>query len=141
MRRVRPDVSHRIRRQPSIFSVRWFRIALGAGVTLAIALLVGPSVAGLFGGDLPKSLFLLAPWGGPEKTAQARPSEPTMARPSLSSPGALPPDASKAPSAPTPKAPTSVPSGSQPAAPPRVAASATPTPSTPPAAPKAAAPS
>jgi cell division protein FtsN len=139
MRRVRPDVSHRIRRQPSIFSVRWFRIALGAGVALVIALLVGPSVAGWFGGDLPKSLFLLAPWGGPEKTAQARPSEPTMARPSLSSPGALPPDASKAPSPPAAKGSTSVPAGSQPAAPPRVTASATPTPSTPPAAPKAAA--
>jgi cell division protein FtsN len=139
MRRVRPDVSHRIRRQPSIFSVRWFRIALGSGVALVIALLVGPSVAGWFGGDLPKSLFLLAPWGGPEKTAQARPSEPTMARPRLSSPGALPPNASKAPSPPTAKGPTSVPAGSQPAAPPRVTASATPTPSTPPAAPKAAA--
>jgi cell division septation protein DedD len=140
MRRVRPDVSHRIRRQPSIFSVRWFRIALGAGVVLAVALLVGPSVAGWFGGDLPKSLFLLAPWGGPEKTAQARPSEPTMTRPSLSSPGALPPDAGKAPSAPASKAPTSVRADIQPVAPPRAPASATTTASAPPAAPKAAAP-
>ena len=69
MRRVRPDVSHRIRRQPSIFSVRWFRIALGVGVTLVLALLVGPSVAGWFGGDSPRSLFLLAPWSASEKTA------------------------------------------------------------------------
>ena len=64
MRRVRPDVSHRIRRQPSIFSVRWFRIALGAGVILVIALLVGPWVATWFGSDLPRSLFLLVPGGG-----------------------------------------------------------------------------
>jgi cell division septation protein DedD len=140
MRRVRPDVSHRIRRQPSIFSVQWFRIALGAGVALVIALLVGPSVAGWFGGDLPKSLFLLAPWGGPEKTAQARPSEPKVARPSLSSPAPLPPDAGKAPSAPAAKAPTSAPADTQPAAAPRAPASATPTPSASPAAPKAAAP-
>ena len=140
MRRVRPDVSHRIRRQPSIFSVRWFRMALGAGVVLAIALLVGPSVAGWFGGDLPKSLFLLAPWGGPEKSAQARPSAPTMARPSLSSPGALPPDAGKAPSARASNAPTSAPADLQPGAPPRATASAAPTASAPPAAPKAAAP-
>jgi cell division protein FtsN len=140
MRRVRPDVSHRIRRQPSIFSVRWFRIALGAGVALAIALFVGPSVAGWFGGDLPKSLFLLAPWAGSDKTAQARPSEPTMARPSLSSPGALPPDAGKAPSAPASKTPTTVPADTQPAASPRATASAAPTPSAPAAAPKAAAP-
>ncbi len=91
MRRVRPDVSHRIRRQPSIFSVRWFRIALGAGIVLGLALLVGPSLANWFGSDLPRSLFLLAPWGSSQKTAQARPPEPQVSRPSLSSPGALRP--------------------------------------------------
>src|SRR5262245_52755504 len=107
MRRVRPDVSHRIRRQPSIFSARWFRIALGAGVAIAIALFVGPSVASWFGGDLPRSLFHFAPWGDSEKTAQARPSEPKVSRPSLSSPGALPPDAAKAPPPPTAKTPPS----------------------------------
>ena len=97
MRRVRPDVSHRIRRQPSIFSVRWFRIALGAGVVLVIALLVGPSVAAWFGGDCPESLFLLVPGGGRRRPRQARPPDPKVSRPSLSSPGALPPDVAKGP--------------------------------------------
>jgi cell division protein FtsN len=95
MRRVRPDVSHRIRRQPSIFSVRWFRIAFGTGIVLAVALFVGPSLANWLGGDLPRSLFLFAPWGGSEKTAQARSPEPKASRPSLSSPGALPPEPMK----------------------------------------------
>jgi cell division protein FtsN len=84
---VRPDVSHRIRRQPSIFSVRWFRIALGVGVALVLALLVGPSVAGWFGSDLPHSLFLLAPWSSSEKTAPPRTAESVTPRPSLTSPG------------------------------------------------------
>src|SRR5262249_47909777 len=87
MRRVRSDVSHRIRRQPSIFSVRWFRIALGVGVALVVVLLVGPSVAGLFGGDLPRSLFLLLPWSGSDKTVQSRPAEPTTSQPTAPSPG------------------------------------------------------
>jgi cell division protein FtsN len=88
-------VSHRIRRQPSIFSVRWFRIALGVGVALVLALLFGPSVAGWFGSDLPRSLFLLAPWGAPEKsekTAQSRASEPVTSRPSLTTPAPSPLD-------------------------------------------------
>jgi cell division septation protein DedD len=103
MRRVRPDVSHRIRRQPSIFSVRWFRIAFGTGIALAVALFVGPSLANWLGGDLPRSLFLLSPWSGSEKTAQARSPEPKASRPSLSSPGALPPEPVKPPD--TSKAP------------------------------------
>jgi len=87
---VRPDVSHRIRRQPSIFSVRWFRIALGVGVALVIALLVGPSVAGWFGSDLPRSLFLLVPWSTSEKTAPPRAAESLTPRPSLTSPAPAP---------------------------------------------------
>jgi cell division protein FtsN len=142
MRRVRPDVSHRIRRQPSIFSVRWFRIALGVGVALAVALLVGPSVASWFGSDLPRSLFLLAPWGGAHKSAQARAPEPEPrpSRPSLSSAAAPQRDTAKASQTPTPpdasqtpgagalaKAPASVPAGSLPAPlPSRVTASAAP---------------
>jgi hypothetical protein len=80
MRRVRSDVSHRIRRQPSIFSAAWFRVCLGAGVVLVLALLVGPWLAGWVGSDLPRSLFLLAPWGGDVKATQTRPATP--ARPS-----------------------------------------------------------
>ncbi|HEY7141707.1 MAG TPA: SPOR domain-containing protein [Methylomirabilota bacterium] len=106
MRRVKSDVSHRIRRQPSIFSVRWFRIALGVGVALVLALLVGPSVASWFGGDLPGSLFLLVPWSASERTAStpapepsAQPSPPT---PPASSPGPMrgTTAAGKAPAAP-----------------------------------------
>jgi cell division protein FtsN len=155
MRRVRPDVSHRIRRQPSIFSVRWFRIALGVGVALAVALLVGPSVASWFGGDLPRSLFLLAPWGGAHKSAQARAPEPELkpSRPSLSTatapqrdtakasptPTQKAPDPSQTPGAGAPaKAPASVPTGSPLAPlPSRATASAAPAASTPPDAAKA----
>lgn len=83
MRRVKPDVSHRIRRQPSIFSVRWFRIALGLGLVLVLALLVGPSVTGWFRGDLPNSAFLLVPGGGPAKTAESTTPDSSSARPTV----------------------------------------------------------
>jgi cell division protein FtsN len=86
MRRVRSDVSHRVRRQPSIFSAAWFRVFLGAGVTLVLVLLVGPWVAGWFGSDLPRSLFLLVPWSTDVKTLQPRPSEPGAPKPGVSSP-------------------------------------------------------
>ena len=98
MRRVRSDVSHRIRRQPSIFSARWFRICLGAGVAVALVLLIGPWVAGWFGGDLPRSLFLLAPWRSEVKPSQARSSELAGERPALVvKPG--PPSSSSVPAA------------------------------------------
>ncbi len=64
MRRVRADVSHRIRRQPSIFSTRWFRGLLGAGGVVVLALLVWPSIAGWFGSEMPRSLVPLLPWSG-----------------------------------------------------------------------------
>jgi cell division protein FtsN len=106
MRRVKPDVSHRIRRQPSIFSVLWFRIALGVGVALVLALLVAPSLSKWFGGDLPRSLFLLVPGGGSQKTVQARAPESPAPRPSLTSPVAPPSDPAPAPAATTGKAST-----------------------------------
>ena len=105
MRRVKPDVSHRIRRQPSIFSVLWFRIALGVGVAFVLALLVGPSLSSWFGADLPRSLFLLVPWGGSEKTAQARAPEAPPSRPSLASPGVVSSDPALGSVATTGKAP------------------------------------
>ena len=86
MRRVRSDVSHRIRRQPSIFSAGWFRVCLGAGVVLVLALLLGPWVAGWFGSDLPRSLFLLAPWGSDVKATESRSSEPVNEKPALVKP-------------------------------------------------------
>jgi len=46
MRQLRADVSHRMRRRrPSIFSVTWFRLALGAGVAVILGLVLGPAVA------------------------------------------------------------------------------------------------
>ena len=90
-------MSHRIRRQPSIFSVLWFRIALGVGVALVLALLVGPWVARWFGGDLPRSLFLLAPGGAARSHARpsgARsPEPPAVAARASRDPAAPPSDA------------------------------------------------
>jgi cell division protein FtsN len=74
MRRIRTDVSHRVRRRPSIFSARWFRALLGAGVALVLVLLIGPWVAGWFGSDLPRSLFLLAPWSAADKAPPSGPA-------------------------------------------------------------------
>jgi cell division septation protein DedD len=71
MRRIRSDVSHRVRRQPSIFGAAWFRGLLGAGLVMIVALLVAPSVAGWFGSELPQSLFPLLPWAGPVQSASA----------------------------------------------------------------------
>jgi len=149
MRRVRSDVSHRIRRQPSIFSVLWFRVALGVGVALVLALLLGPWVSTWFGGDLPRSLFLLVPGGGSAKTAQARAPEPPSLRPSLTSPGVPSSDVAQAPVATISKAPgapaedkrgtggRTAAGGSTPAPPPSTAAAA---PAAPPKEPRRPAP-
>jgi cell division protein FtsN len=78
-------VSHRIRRQPSIFSARWFRMCLGAGVAVALVLLIGPWIAGWRGSELPRSVFRLAPWSSEvkAKTAQARSAEPAIEKPAF----------------------------------------------------------
>ena len=88
MRRARSEVAHRVRREPSIFSARWFRIALGVGVALVLALLVGPSLAGWFGGDLPRSLFLLVPWSTDDKPSAPGSPAPASPRSSIDSPAA-----------------------------------------------------
>jgi cell division septation protein DedD len=85
MRGVRSDPSRRGHRQPSIFSARWFRVALGVGVALVLALLVGPSLAGWFEGDLPRSVFLLVPWSTADETPAAGEPEPVAQPPSTSS--------------------------------------------------------
>lgn len=75
MKRLKPDVSHRIRpRAPSIFSAGWFRLLLGSGIAVVLGLLVGPSIADWLGTDLPRSVRLVAPWSGPR-------GEPVVADP------------------------------------------------------------
>ena len=75
MRRVRPDVSHRIRRQPSIFSVLWFRIALGVGVISSSRSSWDPGWRAGSAAICRGASSSSCPEAGPEKTAQARPPE------------------------------------------------------------------
>jgi cell division protein FtsN len=49
MRHLKTDVSHRIKRRPSIFTARWFRMLLGLGVVVIVGLLVGPWVGDWLG--------------------------------------------------------------------------------------------
>jgi cell division protein FtsN len=42
MRHLKADVSHRIKRRPSIFTARWFRVLLGAGAVVVLSLWLGP---------------------------------------------------------------------------------------------------
>jgi cell division septation protein DedD len=51
MRHYKPDVSHRMKRRPSIFTAAWFRVVLGLGVVVILALVVGPSVSGWLRGE------------------------------------------------------------------------------------------
>lgn len=46
MRHLKADVSHRMKRRPSIFTARWFRFLLGGGAVVVVALWLGPPVAG-----------------------------------------------------------------------------------------------
>jgi cell division protein FtsN len=68
MRHLRADVSHRIRhRGPSIFTAWWLRACLGVGFAVIVGLVVGPSVAGRFGADLPRTVLRLSPWDAAER--------------------------------------------------------------------------
>jgi cell division septation protein DedD len=77
MKRLKSDISHRIRRrQPSIFAAAWFRLLLAGGVAVVLGLLVGPSLAAWLAGDLPPALRRVAPWHG---LTGARPEAPAVA--------------------------------------------------------------
>jgi cell division septation protein DedD len=51
MRHLKTDVSHRMKRRPSIFTALWFRAVLGLGVVVILGLLLGPSLTGWVRGD------------------------------------------------------------------------------------------
>lgn len=91
MRRVRTDVSHRIRRPASIFAAWWFRGLLAAGSVAVVLLLVGPWLVGWYGTELPHSLAPLLPWGGGRDLSYERPvppgSRPGPGGPTPSDPG------------------------------------------------------
>lgn len=81
MRRLKSDVSHRIRpRGPSIFREGWLRLLLGAGAAVILGLMIGPSVASWFGADLPRVVWLLPPWGREEETKLAPPEAARIER-------------------------------------------------------------
>jgi cell division septation protein DedD len=53
MKRLKADLSHRMRRRElSIFDAWWFRLVLGTGVAIVLGLAVGPPVAGWFRHEL-----------------------------------------------------------------------------------------
>ncbi len=75
MRHLKSDVSHRMRRRPSIFTARWFRMILGGGAAVILALWLGPPVAGWL------RAHPASPTGSASQALRAplRPAEPTMA--------------------------------------------------------------
>jgi cell division protein FtsN len=84
MRHFKSDVSHRMRRRPSIFTARWFRLILGAGGVVILALVLGPPVSGwLRGGQGAPAARV------PRSTPTVpRPPEPTRAEPAVAAPEA-----------------------------------------------------
>jgi len=107
MRHLKADVSHRMKRRPSIFTARWFRVILGLGAVVIVGLLLGPSITGWLRGD-----------GRPAPlTARAtpRPSAPKAApaiapdQPAPRESAAPAPAARAEPPAPTPQRAASVP--------------------------------
>lgn len=75
MRHLKTDVSHRMRRRPSIFTARWFRLLLGAGVVVILGLLLGPPVAGWLRGN-PGSPTARAPRSTPVVPRAPEPPAP-----------------------------------------------------------------
>jgi cell division septation protein DedD len=88
MRHLKADVSHRIKRRPSIFTAPWFRLLLGAGVVAILALMLGPSISRVLRRDARP---------GP---AASRPAVPAPRPPDPSVASALKPEAAPLPPAP-----------------------------------------
>jgi cell division septation protein DedD len=127
MRHLKSDVSHRMRRRPSIFTARWFRVTLGVGVVVVLALWLGPPVAGWLRGRPAPPPATRAPEASP---TPSRPAESTVA---VALPRAEPkpvPAASVPPVASAPPVTTSPPAASPPLVP-RAAAGSPATPAPP----------
>lgn len=112
MRHLKSDVSHRIKRRPSIFTAIWFRTVLGLGVVVILGLLVGPPVAGWLRGETRPAPRALRPAPPP-----AKPPEPPRAEPSLTVAAAKPepPAPAGPPANGTPGSETAAPAPAQPA--------------------------
>jgi cell division protein FtsN len=104
MRHYRPDVSHRMRRRPSLFTAPWFRVIFGGGIVVILALLLGPPVTGwLRGGQgAPAARSARSVPPVPARSPDVSPSPPAMA-------AAVPPPSAPAAEAPPARAPAPVP--------------------------------
>jgi cell division protein FtsN len=109
MRHFKTDVSHRIKRRPSIFTAVWFRAILGLGVVVILGLLLGPTVFGWLRGDTRSTVAAARP-SAPPRLAPAAP----VPRPEPSVTGAPTPGA---PSAAAPAAATTPPAVATPVVP------------------------
>jgi cell division septation protein DedD len=87
MRHLKADVSHRIKRRPSIFTALWFRTCLGVGGVVIAGLLLGPSVAHWLRGDTRAGAAAIrstVPSPRPPEPAVAaalKPADPALAPP------------------------------------------------------------
>ena len=105
MRHLKTDVSHRMRRRPSIFTAPWFRLILGAGVVVILGLLLGPPVAGWLRGS--PSI----PTGRAPRSAPVVPRAPQPPTPEGTVAVAAPPEPTPRPAAPEERTPPAVGNG------------------------------